>query len=148
MLGRLAVKYKRLPIMLLYNVKSTDSPDGLFVNFAFATIGVLTWAALSSQNLLTRLLAYFAWLCRFLSPFASPAILKNKLVHQPYSFLTCLHFICKRISKRIISNTKNNIININLSYNKTILIISYEESSIYRFLFESMLNEIYSQSII
>ena len=87
MLGRLAVKYKRLPIMLLYNVKSTDSPDGLFVNFAFATIGVLTWAALSSQNLLTRLLAYFAWLCRFLSPFASPAILKNKLVHQPYSFL-------------------------------------------------------------
>ena len=78
--------------MLLYNVTSTDSPDGLFVNFAFATIGVLTWAALSSPNLLTRLLGYFAWLCRFLSPFASPAILKNKLVHQPYSFITLPSF--------------------------------------------------------
>ena len=58
--GRLAVKYKRHPIMLLYNVTSTESPDGSLVNSAFAAIGVLTCVALLSPNLLTRFLAYFA----------------------------------------------------------------------------------------
>ena len=52
------------------------------------------------------------------------------------------------MSKRVISSTKNNIINIDLSYNKTILILSYEESSVYKSPFESMLSEICSQSII
>ena len=63
-------------------------------------------------------------------------------------FKHCLHFIYKRVSKKIISSTKKNIINKNLSYNKTILILSYEESSIYKSPFESMLSEICSQSII
>ena len=58
--SRLAVKYKRHPIILLYNVTSTDSPDGSFVNFALAAFGVLACAALSSLNLLTRFLACLA----------------------------------------------------------------------------------------
>ena len=60
--GRLVVKYKRQPIMLLYKVTSTDSPYGSLVNFALAAIGVLACAALSSPNILTRFLSYFTWL--------------------------------------------------------------------------------------
>ena len=46
---RLAVKYKRQPIMLLYNVTSTDSHEGSLVNFALAAIGVLTCATFQVQ---------------------------------------------------------------------------------------------------
>ena len=73
-LGRLVVKYKRQPIMLLYNVTLTDSPKGLLVNFVLVAIGVLACAAFSSPNLLTRFLAYLLCWYEFQNLFASPAI--------------------------------------------------------------------------
>ena len=68
----------------------------------------------------------------------------GKFTYHAY-FKHLFHFIC---SKKIISRAKNNIININLSYNKVILILPNEKSSISISSLESIPYEIRSQSII
>ena len=57
--GLVAVRYRRLPTMLLYNSSLADPLPSYFDNFSIATRGIVTVFASFNPNILSKELAYF-----------------------------------------------------------------------------------------
>ena len=91
MLGLLAVRQKRLPIMLFYRDESTLLPNKSIVSLTFGLIGVLTELADSKPNFFTRFPAYLdwgrnipnscQWICNPRKWFNSPIMLISNLTY-------------------------------------------------------------------
>jgi hypothetical protein len=75
MLGLLAVRYNRLPIMVLYKLWSTATPSSSLDNFKWVGAGVLLELAFSIPNFFTMFLAYLLWECMSVLPQDSSQIL-------------------------------------------------------------------------
>ena len=66
MSGLVAVRYRRLPTMLLYSSSLTAPLPSSLVNFSVATSGVITDLHSFRPNLLSKELAYFFWWMKML----------------------------------------------------------------------------------
>lgn len=111
MLKWLAIRYNKLPIMLLYRLGSTSLPWSSLQIFKDVTMKVLTTLVFFQTN-------FFTLPIKWRSPYqlAWPASPRNILVHQTCLFKPVLHKINKLPRFCFRSGSKHNINYINLCY--------------------------------
>ena len=85
--------------------------------------------------------------CRFLCQFSSLVVLRSKFAYHAH-LKYCLHFISKILDKIIINRAKNNVIFIDLFYNKMFLILLNKKRTIYISSCKLIFHKIRSQSVI
>ena len=129
---RLAVRQRRLLIMLLYNVGSTSGPFSFFCQFDSSAYGSSFMFGWFQTKLLDQVL------CIFVLGYENPI---SFLLHLPTQkecqftyhayFELLLHLIDKFLHFRFRSRSKHNIINIYLSNNGIKIIVLDKQSFIY-----------------